>query len=79
MEEVKAAPAAYAAPAPTTTTPASPGKEEQYIQTTPGWVIVVRGLQVLFALVIICLCGYLIHGKAMDANVFALVVVSFVG
>lgn len=34
-----------------------------------------RGFQVFFAFVILAMCGYLIHGHAMDANVFALVVV----
>jgi len=70
MAEVKIAPPLYAAPA------AVPGSEGRYVQKTPTWVVVVRGLQALFGLVILALCGYLIHGKAMDANVFALVVVS---
>lgn len=69
MEETKAAPTAHAAPA------APPAKDEAYIQKTPTWVVIMRSLQIFFGLIIVCLCGYLIHGKALDANVFALVVV----
>ena len=68
MQETKPAPVAYATP--------MTGNSEQYIQTTPKWVFVVRVLQALFGFIILACCGYLIHGHAMDANVFALVVVS---
>lgn len=68
MQEVKVAPAAYGAP----TSP-----KEQYIQQTPVWVLAVRALQIVFALVILAMCGYIMHGKALEANVFALVVVGF--
>ncbi|KAK4444496.1 hypothetical protein QBC34DRAFT_474725, partial [Podospora aff. communis PSN243] len=67
MAEIKAAGAPAPAPAPAPV-------ENQYVQQTPLWVVVVRGFQALFAFVILAMCGYLIHGKAMDANVFALVV-----
>jgi hypothetical protein len=70
MQELKPAPTAYAAPAPASS-------KEPYIQQTPKWVVVVRGFQAFFAFVILAMCGYLIHGHAMDANVFALVVVCF--
>jgi hypothetical protein len=70
MAEIKAAQPVHGAPAPA---PAPIGS--QYVQHTPKWVVVVRGFQALFAFVILAMCGYLIHGKAMDANVFALVVV----
>ena len=70
MEETKAAPMAYIAPV------GAPANKERYIQRTPLWVIIMRGLQVLLGFIIVCLCGWLIHGKALDANVFALVVVS---
>lgn len=72
MQEVKPAPIAHAAPAPA---PAPATSKEPYIQQTPKWVLVVRGFQAFFAFVILAMCGYLIHGHAMDANVFALVVV----
>ena len=72
MQEVKPAPTAYATPAPV---PATTSNTEPYIQQTPKWVLIVRGFQVFFAFVILAMCGYLIHGHAMDANVFALVVV----
>jgi hypothetical protein len=68
MEEAKVAPAAYATPA------ANPESGDLYVQKTPTWVVVVRGFQVAFSFIILAMCGYLIHGKAMDANVFALVV-----
>ncbi len=70
MEEAKVAPAAYAPPT------ANPESGERYIQQTPVWVVVVRGFQIAFSVIILAMCGYLIHGKALDANVFALVVVS---
>ncbi|KAK1759880.1 hypothetical protein QBC47DRAFT_438125 [Echria macrotheca] len=70
MEEVKPIPAAYAAPVGNNNNT----NHNQYIQQTPTWVVIVRGLQIFFALIILGLCAYLIHGKAMDANVFALVV-----
>lgn len=73
MQEVKPIPTAQATPAPAP----APGSKEQYIQQTPKWVLIVRGFQVFFAFVILAMCGYLIHGHAMDANVFALVVVWF--
>lgn len=49
---------------------------EQYIQRTPIWVVVVRGLQVFFAFVVFIMAAVLIHGHAMSANGFALVCVS---
>lgn len=49
---------------------------EQYIQHTPTWMVVVRGVQVFFGFVILVMAGYLIHGNAMGANGFALVCVS---
>ncbi|KAK4238130.1 hypothetical protein C8A03DRAFT_15368 [Achaetomium macrosporum] len=60
--------AQYAAPAAVART-----EEERYIQQTPVWVMVVRGFQILLSFVILCLAGYLIHGFAMAANVFAVV------
>ncbi|KAJ4288707.1 hypothetical protein N0V88_007241 [Collariella sp. IMI 366227] len=58
----------YAAPAPVTA-----GATEQYIQTTPKWVVIVRGFQFFWAIVILGLAGYLIHGHAMGAHGFAVV------
>ncbi|KAK4147351.1 uncharacterized protein C8A04DRAFT_24592 [Dichotomopilus funicola] len=43
----------------------------QYVQTTPVWVVVVRGLQVLISFIIVIMAGVLIHGYAMGANGFA--------
>jgi hypothetical protein len=60
----------YAAPAVAVHT-----EKEQYIQHTPTWVVVVRGVQVLFGFVILVMAGYLIHGYAMGANGFAVVCV----
>jgi hypothetical protein len=40
---------------------------------TPIWCTVMRGFQIFFAFVIMILAGLLIHGYAMDANVFGLV------
>ncbi|KAK3349790.1 hypothetical protein B0T25DRAFT_249378 [Lasiosphaeria hispida] len=68
MAEIKAAPQSYATPT------AAPGSTKQYVQETPTWVVVVRGFQALFGLIILGLSGYLIHGLAMDPIVFALVV-----
>ncbi|KAK3303666.1 uncharacterized protein B0T15DRAFT_281724 [Chaetomium strumarium] len=58
----------YAAPAAV-----AHSEEERYIQQTPVWVVVVRGFQLLLSFVILCMAGYLIHGLAVGANVFALV------
>ncbi|KAL1869456.1 hypothetical protein VTK73DRAFT_3101 [Phialemonium thermophilum] len=63
MSEVKSA-AAY------TTTVENGGP---FLVHTPLWVTIVRGFQVFLSFVIIILAGLLIHGLAMDANVFALV------
>jgi hypothetical protein len=60
----------YAAPAA-----ASSGGKEQYIQKTPVWVVVLRGLQIFFSFVILIMAGVLIHGHAMAANGFAVVCV----
>jgi hypothetical protein len=65
-----------AAPQQQYAAPAAYGQDERYIQHTPVWVVVVRGAQVLFGFVILCMAGYLIHGYALDANVYALVCVS---
>ncbi|KAF1816771.1 hypothetical protein P152DRAFT_166 [Eremomyces bilateralis CBS 781.70] len=46
---------------------------EQAIVRTPLWVTIVQGFQIFFAVVILGLCGYIIHGVAMDQIVFALV------
>jgi len=82
MDEVKTAQPVYgapvAAPQPVYGAPApapAPASGDQYIQQTPLWVVVVRGFQALFGFIILAMCGFLIHGKALDANVFALVVV----
>ena len=60
----------YAAPAVTVK-----DETEQYIQHTPTWMVVVRGVQVFFGFVILIMAGYLIHGNALGANAFALVCV----
>jgi hypothetical protein len=60
----------YAAPAAV-----QQGVEEQYIQQTPAWVVIVRGIQVFFGFVILVMAGVLIHGHAMGANGFAVVCV----
>jgi len=51
------------------------GAKEQYIQQTPVWVVVVRGVQVFFGFVILVMAGYLIHGSAQGAYGFAVVCV----
>lgn len=63
--------AQYVAPA---AVPAS--EKEQYIQQTPVWVVVLRGVQVFFSFVIVVMAGVLIHGKALDANGYAVACVS---
>jgi hypothetical protein len=47
----------------------------RYVVKTPLWVMAVRAFQVLIALVIMTLAGFLIHGLALDPVVFALVCV----
>ncbi|KAK3905159.1 hypothetical protein C8A05DRAFT_41865 [Staphylotrichum tortipilum] len=51
--------------------------KEQYIQQTPVWVVIVRGLQIFFSIIILGMAGYLIHGHAMAANGFAVVCTIF--
>ena len=63
---------AYAAPSAAVQQP----PKEQYIQQTPTWVVIVRGLQVFFSIIILGMAGYLIHGHAMAENGFAVVCVS---
>jgi len=54
---------------------AAPGSNEPYTVNTPLWCTVLRGLSIFFGFAIIIMAGILIHGKAMDAHAFALVVV----
>ncbi|KXX83079.1 hypothetical protein MMYC01_200482 [Madurella mycetomatis] len=58
--------AQYAAP---TEVPTS--EKERYIQQTPVWVVVLRGAQIFFSFIIVVLAGVLIHGKALEANGYA--------
>ncbi|KAK4156580.1 hypothetical protein C8A00DRAFT_30546 [Chaetomidium leptoderma] len=67
MADTAMPPQPYAAPT------AVADQKEQYIQQTPVWVVVVRGVQVFFGFVILVMAGMLIHGYAMGANGFALV------
>lgn len=48
----------------------------QYVQQTPGWVVAIRGFQILLSVIILGIAGYLMHGKVLDENAFALVCVS---
>lgn len=70
--------AAAAVPTPQYAAPAAVGTDEKghYVQQTPVWVVVLRGLQILFSFVILAMAGYLIHGHALAANGFAVVCVS---
>ncbi|KAK4162910.1 hypothetical protein QBC43DRAFT_71422 [Cladorrhinum sp. PSN259] len=52
-------------------------KQSQYVQQTPTWVVVIRGFQVFFSLVTLGLAAYLMHGKVLDENAFALVCALF--
>jgi hypothetical protein len=51
-------------------------EKEQYIQHTPVWVVVLRGVQILLSIIILGMAGFLIHGHAMGANGFAVACVS---
>ncbi len=61
----------YAAPAV-----AVESNKEQYIQHTPTWVVVVRGIQVLLGFTILVMAGKLIHDYATGQHGFAVVCVS---
>ncbi|KAK3940435.1 hypothetical protein QBC46DRAFT_385378 [Diplogelasinospora grovesii] len=69
MAEMKPTAQSYATP----TTSSTPGSGEPYMVVTPLWCTVVRGFQIFISFLIVVLAGLLIHGYAMDANVFALV------
>jgi len=47
--------------------------KQQYVQQTPTWVVVIRGFQILLSIIILGIAGYLMHGKVLDENAFALV------
>ncbi len=60
---------------PATQATFAPVNDGPYIVRTPLWCTIVRGFTIFFAFVIIILAGVLIHGAALDANVFGLVCV----
>jgi len=57
---------------------AAPGSEDPWMVHTPLWHVIIRGFQIFFGFVIVVMAGYLIHGKALDANGFAVVCVSVI-
>jgi len=57
---------------------AAPGSEDPWMVHTPLWHVIIRGFQIFFGFVIVVMAGYLIHGKALDANGFAIVCVSLI-
>ncbi|KAK3987976.1 hypothetical protein QBC44DRAFT_351443 [Cladorrhinum sp. PSN332] len=57
--------------------PASSAPKPQYIQQTPVWVVVMRGFQVFLSVAILGIAAWLMHGKVLDQNAFALVCALF--
>lgn len=67
MSDVKVEPQYGVAPAPAAVS------TNDYVQETPVWMVVIRGVQVVLALGIVGMCGWLMHGKVLDAQAFGLV------
>jgi len=72
MSEVKP-PVQYGA-APVT---ASGGETQHYVQETPVWVVVVRGFQIFFSLVILGMAGAVIHDVLIEELAYAIACVVF--
>ena len=51
-------------------------ENESRVARTPLWVVVVRGLQLILAVIILGLSAYFIHGIYFDELGFAIVCVS---
>jgi len=52
-------------------------KSDKVILATPTWIAAIRALQILFSVVILGLCAWIIHGAYLDCEGFAIAVVSF--
>ncbi|KAK4184104.1 hypothetical protein QBC35DRAFT_67682 [Podospora australis] len=68
MSDVKVEPQYGVAPAP-----AAAVSTNAYVQETPVWMVVIRVIQAVLALGIVGMCGWLMHGKVLDAQAFGLV------
>lgn len=71
MSEIKPA-ASYGAPV---AAPLHATNNEPYIQRTPGWILACRIVTFVFSIILLGMCGYLMHGKVLEANAFTVVVV----
>ncbi|KAK4179118.1 hypothetical protein QBC36DRAFT_323237 [Triangularia setosa] len=53
------------------------GNKEHYVQDTPVWVVVVRGVQIFFSLVILGMAGAVIHDVMIEELAFGIACVVF--
>jgi len=52
-------------------------KSDKVILATPTWMAAIRGLQILFSIIIFGLCAWTIHSVYLDCDGLAIAVVSF--
>ncbi|CAF3573051.1 unnamed protein product, partial [Fusarium graminearum] len=45
-----------------------PQAETEHILQTPLWIVIIRGFQFLFSLIIVGLCGWMIHDAGLPEN-----------
>lgn len=52
------------------------GSQEHYVQHTPVWIVVTRGAQVFFSLIILGMAGAVIHDVMIEELAFGIACVS---
>jgi hypothetical protein len=53
-----------------------PHAEAEHVLQTPLWIVIIRGLQVLVSLIIVGLCGWMIHDAGLPENSLSIAIVS---
>lgn len=51
--------------------------ETDHVLRTPLWVVILRGLQFLVSLIIVGLCGWMIHDAGLPENSLCIAIVSY--
>lgn len=53
-----------------------PQAKTEHILQTPLWIVIIRGFQFLFSLIIVGLCGWMIHDAGLPENSLCIAIVS---
>ena len=53
-----------------------PQAEADHVLQTPLWIVIIRGFQFLVSLIIVGLCGWMIHDAGLPENSLCIAIVS---